>query len=263
MQIDWITVVAQIVNFLILVYLLKRFLYQPVIQAMQRREERITGQLKEAREREEKAEAEAEAYRKKTRELEGEKQALLDEARKDAGAARKELLEQAREEVARARREWQRQTEQEKEEFLRSLRKQSAEAVQAVVRRALADLADADLEGRIVDSFIDRLRKLGKDERKRFEKTREPVEITTALELDSSTRSHLTRTIHECLVAGVEVEYGEDPDLICGIKLTMGGQQLSWNLADYLTELSEDVGRAFEGLETPETEESHAAGTAG
>jgi F-type H+-transporting ATPase subunit b len=55
MQIDWLTVIAQIVNFLILVWLLKRFLYHPVITAMDRREQRIAERLQLAEQREQAA----------------------------------------------------------------------------------------------------------------------------------------------------------------------------------------------------------------
>ncbi len=48
MLINWFTVLAQIVNFLILVYLLKRFLYGPIIRAMQEREKKIARRLQDA-----------------------------------------------------------------------------------------------------------------------------------------------------------------------------------------------------------------------
>ena len=60
MLIDWFTVIAQIVNFLVLVYLLKRFLYKPIIKAMDGREQRIAGRLEEADKREEEARQELE-----------------------------------------------------------------------------------------------------------------------------------------------------------------------------------------------------------
>ena len=41
MQVDWITTIAQIINFLVLVYLLKRFLYGPIVSAMIHREAHI------------------------------------------------------------------------------------------------------------------------------------------------------------------------------------------------------------------------------
>jgi len=70
MNIDWLTVAAQVVNFLILVYLLKRFLYKPVIAAMDRREARIRDRLEKAREREQEAQSRAESYESAQAELE-------------------------------------------------------------------------------------------------------------------------------------------------------------------------------------------------
>jgi len=48
MLIDWFTVVAQVVNFLILVWLLKRFLYRPILNAIDAREKRIATKLADA-----------------------------------------------------------------------------------------------------------------------------------------------------------------------------------------------------------------------
>ncbi len=48
MLIDWFTVVAQIVNFLILVWLLKRFLYKPILDALDAREKKIAKELADA-----------------------------------------------------------------------------------------------------------------------------------------------------------------------------------------------------------------------
>ncbi len=48
MLIDWFTVIAQVANFLILVWLLKRFLYHPILNAIDAREKRIAKQLSDA-----------------------------------------------------------------------------------------------------------------------------------------------------------------------------------------------------------------------
>ena len=81
MQIDWLTVAAQIVNFLVLVWLLQRFLYKPITNAMRRREERIEERLSEAKSARTEAEEEAEALRRKKAELEDSKEEILDAAR--------------------------------------------------------------------------------------------------------------------------------------------------------------------------------------
>ena len=85
MELDWLTVAAQIVNFLVLVWLLQHFLYAPITKAMSHREERIEERLADARKSREEAEAEAARLHDKQEELERDKEALMDEARGGGG----------------------------------------------------------------------------------------------------------------------------------------------------------------------------------
>jgi len=249
MSIDWITVSAQIVNFLILVWLLKHFLYQPVIRAMDRREQRIAGRLAEAEEREQQAGDTEAQYRKKTEELEARRRGILEEAGQEAEKQKRQWLEEAREDVARTRADWQRQAGQEKAEFLAALRRRAARAVQAIAGRTLADLADADLEKHIVHKFAEQLHSLDAETRRALAAAREPVRIISAFALDSASRAALTRAIHALLDTGVKVEYSESPELLCGIELTHGGRRLGWNMKGYLDDLAERTEEAFGPLE--------------
>lgn len=108
MLIDWFTIVAQIFNFLILLWLLKRFLYKPILNAMDEREQKITYRLREAQRAEQEAEQEAQEFREKAAELDSQRDRLILEARNEAEALRKELLHQARQEVDQAQERWYR-----------------------------------------------------------------------------------------------------------------------------------------------------------
>lgn len=250
MQIDWITVSAQIVNFLVLVWLLKRLLYRPVMDAMDRREQRIADRLEQAKEREQQAGEAARQYRDKREELEQNCDAILDEAREKAEREKKQMLDDAREEVAATRASWQRQAGEEKAVFLQELRRQAADAIQSLARKALVDLADADLEERVVHAFIARLQSLDEESRRAMVQISEPVCIRSAFELDSAVRGRLTRAIHEQLADGAEVEYRQNPELLCGIELSSGGRQLSWNLADYMEDLNSRLDETFAPLQS-------------
>lgn len=257
MTIDWITVSAQIINFLILVWLLKRFLYHPVIRAMERREQRIADRLNETQEREQQADKKSQQYQDKTEELERQRGELISQAKAEAEQQKKQLLNEAREEISEKRANWQRQANEEKEEFLTNLRRQAAQGIQTIARKALRDLADAGLEAQIVAVFLNRLKTLDKETRKALEETSEPVRIISTFELDSAVRGRLTRTIHEHLADGIEVDYTESPELLCGIKLSRGSQRLSWNLADYMEELEASINKAFSPTASePQSEEA-------
>ena len=65
MLIDWFTVAAQVVNFLILVWLLKRFLYKPILRALDAREQQIALTLADADAKKAEAQQERDEFRKK------------------------------------------------------------------------------------------------------------------------------------------------------------------------------------------------------
>jgi F-type H+-transporting ATPase subunit b len=245
MEIDWLTVTAQVVNFLVLVYLLKRFLYRPVTEAMARREERIAERVREGREREEQAEQERQRLHRRLEKLEERRDAILGQAREEAEEERRRLLEEAREEAEGARRRWREQADTEKDHFLEELRRRTCEGFQELARKALEDLAEADLEEQMVRTFLERLQGLDKETRRRLSESDEPVAVATSFALDSGGRRRVTRAIHEHLKSDVEVEYEESPNLLCGIELTAGGRRLGWSLTDYLDRFEARVGEAL------------------
>lgn len=255
MEIDWITVSAQIVNFLILVWLLKHFLYQPVIRAMDRREQRIAERLNDAQERESEADKQMQQFQSECQELELRRNEILDQARADAEQQKKRLLDEARAEVTETREHWLRQVSQEKEEFVGNLRHQAIDAFETLARKALAELANVELEEHIIETFLERLKTLDKNARIAMSQSNEPIRITSAFELDSTMRSRLTRAVHEHLADDKEVDYSHSPELLCGIELTSGGRRLSWNLANFTEELTARIDEAFSPTEPVSNQE--------
>lgn len=106
MQIDYFTIAAQIVNFLILILLLRHFLYRPVIQAMDEREKKIVSRLKDAEQKEKDAKQEEEAYHKAQAELSDKRQEMLSKAAQEAKAWRSDLMEKAKKEVDESKARW-------------------------------------------------------------------------------------------------------------------------------------------------------------
>jgi F-type H+-transporting ATPase subunit b len=205
--------------------------------------------LNEAEERERQADQRARHYQKQTDELEEKRREILSGAEQEAEQQKKQMLDQARDEVAETRNNWQRQADDEKHEFLKGLRLQTTDAVQTIARRTLGDLADADLEERMIDAFVERLRSLDEHTRQSLVQTSEPVRVKSTFELDAAIRRRLTRAIHECMDDQLAVEYTRSPELLCGIELASGGQKLGWNMAEYMDELSSRIEKAFSPVE--------------
>lgn len=241
MGIDWVTVGAQIVNFLVLAWLLKRFLYRPVVDAMQQRELGIASRLAQAEQRERQAQAEAAAYRGKMAAIDRERDMQLGQAREVAERERHALLDQARAEARASRERWQQDLEREQADFDAALVREMAEAAIDVARRALADLADARLEAQALAAVARRLQALPDDERQAFADAAPHLRLATAFEPDPGALAGLREALADALGKPVELECVRKPELLFGIELAAAGHKLAWSATAYLDEIAEQV----------------------
>lgn len=250
MGFDWFTLFAQIVNFLILVFLLKYFLYHRIINAMDKREENILARMNEAEEKRKEAEKEAEAHREQRHRLEEEREKLFDQAKQEAEEKRKELIETARGEAEGLRLKWNQSIDQEKDAFLKDLRHRAGEQIHQAVRRALTDLADRDLEQHMIDVFISRLQDLDKEEEEAIadalRESDDSVVITSTFEIPEEKRLEIRNLVRRELHDAADVRFETSHDSICGIVLQAGGHKIAWNFEAYVEELEEAVAHIFE-----------------
>ncbi|NVM23806.1 MAG: F0F1 ATP synthase subunit B [Desulfobacterales bacterium] len=261
MLIDWFTVVAQVINFLILVWLLKRFLYGPIMRAMDKREEKIASRLEKAENKRREAEQEAQDFRQKNVEFDGSRQAMLLEAKEEANDEKKALTNEIRNEIQRMRTNWYEAIDREKAEFLQELRRRTVRQTWAVARRALMDLASADLEQRMVDLFVERIQKLKEDEletlRKSAGQADYKAQVRTAFEIPHQTAQKIVNAFRNQVSDRIDVQFETYSDLICGIESKVHGHKIAWSLDDYLGALEESLIEALEGW--TKVEESKAS----
>ena len=257
MEFDLFTFIAQIVNFLILVALLRIFLYKRVIQAMDAREAKIASRLQSAEDKQQAADREAESYRTRKAELEEQRDQLLDRAREEAARRRTELIEEAEQEVDESRERWHRGLEQQKERFLDTLRKRSGEQAHRIARRALQDLAEEDLDQRIGSIFLKRLKNLEEQDRTELKERLTDsgnARLASAFDLPDSLRKELQKELAGIAGSEVRLAYESAPELIAGIELKVEDQKIGFNLDQYLDDLEQRLNRILER----EMEGSHA-----
>jgi len=263
---DPFTIVAEVFNFVILMLLLRRFLYGPIVRTMDERELHITRDLETAERKEREARHEAAELHRERQELQDHRGELLTQAQLDAEKWHEDLVRRARDEIETRKAGWQQAIEREKESFLNNLRQRAGEQVYEISHRVLSDLADIDLEQHIIDTFVARLRTLQNNELDRvaaavsaWETTGHGAEQpspeslvihTTAYEIDAKTRDQLTAAIRVRLGTAIIVHFEVDPDLICGVELRISGYKAAWSLQNYLETLDEELSLAFTSTET-------------
>ncbi len=253
MEINWLTFTAQIINFLLLAWLLKRFLYKPVIRAMDEREQKIANRLAEASKAREEAEREIDVYRQQTEELEHAKEELLAEAGREIETWKAQHREQAKQEVDAARQEWYRAIQREKNAFLRDLRQRAGQHVFLTARRVLSKLSNESLEQRIIESFLDRLQNVDEQQRSKIAEairnTRHQVFVKSGFELPDELRRRVLDAARQSLGDGVKIEFEVTPEILCGVELQAAGYKVAWSMGETLDEMEEDFERTLN--ETP------------
>jgi len=245
MHINWFVFLAQIFNFLLLMYLLKRFLYGRIIKAMDDREAKITARFAEAEELKGKAKEAAELYEKRNQMLNEKKEIMLNEATMAAEAKRKELMEKVREEVDQVKARWQDMLVREHDAFFYDLRQRAAKQLYATARKALADLADVELEERIVDEFIRRVKALDEEKsiqiRKAISGGGNRVVIQSAFGISEPMQAQIEESLKKQITNGFTIRYLEQPDIVSGIELRVNGHKIAWSLNEYLETLVESL----------------------
>jgi F-type H+-transporting ATPase subunit b len=257
MGLDWFTLIAQVVNFLVLVWLLKHFLYGRIVRAMNEREAKIAGRLEEAARRRASAEQEAELFRTKNREWEEQRDWMLARAKEEAESHRRELMEAARLETETAQVQWLEALRRERQGLLQDFRERVGQEVFTLARQGLKDLANADLEEQVLKVFVERIQALDPPEREALvaaarDSDRE-VEIRTAFPVLPEAREDLSQFLRQQLDDSVDVRFTTVSELICGIELRAHSYRLAWNLDSYLEGLE---ARVFEALD--ESAKKHA-----
>ncbi len=247
MQIDWFTFACQVVNFLVLVWLLKRFLYAPIQRAIDERERTIAESLQAAADREAAARAAQQSYESRQAELSHLKDSLLAETTAQVDQWRKDRLQELRQEVADARKSWYESVSREQQQVLGELRQRTAQQVQHVARHVLRELADCDLEQKTIHHFLAHFQEQWDGEGAHFGngRTATGTVVRTALALSQDDRKLLTEAFGKRLGNG-PIRFEVDGDLICGIEVVSGDHKLQWNVDHYLESLEQSITTALE-----------------
>ncbi|MGC1951277.1 MAG: F0F1 ATP synthase subunit B [Gammaproteobacteria bacterium] len=255
MLIDWFTIGAQALNFLILVWMMKRFLYKPILNGIDEREKRIALALADADAKKADARKERDEFKHKNEEFEQQRAALLSQATDTAKAERQRLLDEARQAADALSAKRQQSLRVEQKSLSEALTRRAREEVFAIARKALADLATTSLEERLGEVFIRRLREMdGKTKAGlcgALNTASAPALVRSAFDLPAEQRATIQNALNEIFSAQIPVRFETAPDLVCGIELTTNGLKVAWSIADYLASLGKGVDELLKQKDKP------------
>jgi F-type H+-transporting ATPase subunit b len=245
MLIDWFTVGAQALNFVILVWLLKRFLYKPVLSAIDAREQRIAQAAAAAGRQTGEAQKSRDELQAERKSFEDQRGSLLAQAGLDAKTQGERLMSSARQAAESLTLKQNAALLAEVTELGDRLARLATAESLAIARSALKDLADTSLEERICAVFAKRLRGMDSKARETFGTSLKRADgvpvVTSSFELSDPEKATIRTSVNETFSADIPLRFETSSRGIAGIELTFGGQRLSWTMADYLKTLEEQI----------------------
>ena len=238
MELNWSTFLLEIFNFLVLVWILKRFLYQPVLDVIARRRATIENQLAEARQLHADSDALKEQYEHRLSDWEQERQIAMDKLLHELEETRLQQLQKLKSEIAQ---------EEEKTHIVRS--RQNKQAILEIEQQALqqgaqfashllAEASGPELEDRLFDLLLTDLTALSADQiSELINKWGEPPErilVTSAYPLSDDRQHRLEDTLSRVAGLSSPVHYEQDASLLAGLNITIGAWVLRLNVRDEL-----------------------------
>ena len=263
MGLDGVTFVAQIVNLFVLIWLLKRFLYHPILNVIDKRQAEINAAVQSAQEAKAQADKEKAEWEKEKAHFDDMRQKRLN----DLALEEQNLYKQANQEIHK----W----EQKKRILLQQNLNTEIDSVQDEVRSIIAnqfvslsqkllrELTEDTPFNCVVQTMIKKINNLDKKQKSELEKNllkQNVIKVSSSSTLTKKQQQELTQTLkHVCPInAKTKIIWNKDSDLILGLEIHIGNGLLEWNLKNYLDELSHNIHSATTALILPEKDEQHA-----
>ncbi len=274
MLIDWFTVAAQALNFIILLVLLKIFLYNRVVRAMDAREQAIQDRMRQAQEERHKAEQEQQALAQERDALARRKEELLNEAREEARQRREAILAEAREDAHALRQDHARALRREQQSLAAQFRERCTELALTVARRTLDAVAARELQNAAVERFLHTLKQADPKETARLAHGAVKdgrLVIATPFPLDEKQSKRAEKAARALLEKHLDDDAERPPiltttddALVLGAALRGGGRSLGFSVRDFLDDaeraIHETLADALDGTLDEDNATTRGAG---
>ncbi|MEO5819781.1 MAG: F0F1 ATP synthase subunit B [Vicinamibacteraceae bacterium] len=264
MLIDWFTVGAQTLNFVVLVWLLKRFLYRPILRAIDAREQRIAAELADAAAKQAEAKKERDEFQRKNEEFDQQRATRVSTVVAEVGAERQRLLDEARHAADALSAKRQEALTADTRHLEKAVILRTQQEVFAIARKVLTDLATTSLEERMGEVFTRRLREMDggakEDLGRALKTTSAPGVVRSAFDMPAPQRAGVQNALNEAFSADVRLRFETAPELVSGIELTANGHKVGWSIADYLASLERGLAELLSTPSAPEPSHERTPG---
>ncbi len=243
MELNWSTFLLEILNFLVLVWILKRFLYRPVLDVIARRRAAIENKLAEAEQLHTDADALKDQYENRLSSWQQERQQAMDKLRHEIEANRLQQLGDLKQELAQEEEKIRVAGARKEKQLQREIEQRALHQAAEFASRLLAEAAGPELENRLLDLLLDGLGTMPADQvsalGSKWGELPEHILVSSAYALAGDKRHRLEDTLNRVTGLSVPVHYEQDAKLLAGLNITIGAWVLQLNVRDELRGFTE------------------------
>ena len=199
------TIIAQLINFSVLIYLLNKFLYKPVLATLEKRREDIKSKMEEIEYKLKESDKLKEEYLSKLKNLEKENAILKEKAIQEANEIKELELQKARQDLSEKKDRFNEYLNLEQQKLVENFNENLGELFINYSNNIFKSIANTDLDNQIINKIIENINNLNNDKIEEINKLNPDfIEIITSFEVNKEQQTLLVDfyNIGQVLVKG-------------------------------------------------------------
>ena len=227
------TIIAQLINFSVLLFILNKFLYKPILKTMDKRREDIKNKIEETQNKLEESDKLKEEYFNKLQEVEKENIALRKQALEDIKKFKDSELQKVKEDISLKKDKFNDYLNLEQKSLIENFNENLSDLFVEYSNNILQVLANSTLQGEIVNNFMQKINDLTDEKVESVNKLNvEDMYISSNDELTDKQKDFIKDSLVKKGFKFKDIQYTVDKKLILGIELKAKSYVLSWNVRE-------------------------------
>ncbi|MGP8305266.1 F0F1 ATP synthase subunit delta [Vibrio sp. YIC-376] len=238
MEFSWTTFVLEIINFLVLIWILKRFLFKPVMAVISQRQAGIDKQFSESQRLNDESAALKDEYENRLSNWERQCQLAKEELAREIDAERASRLELLKQSIEQEKKKAEVAESRQRMEAIRDSEQQALQQSAQFATSLLSRASGPELEARLLETLLDDLSSLSHESAAKlllqWGVSPEVIEVSSAYPIPEEKRQDLEKALMTVSQLSIPVQYVQNPELIAGLFITIGAWCLRANIRDDL-----------------------------
>ena len=243
LDIKWSTLILQIFNFLVMVFILARFFFKPVVRILDERSKKVTSALDEAEKREKEAADMHAEYEQKLAEAHEQVFTMRQQAQEELEQTKQKFLDETRQEIQAIRDKTTGELEEARQQAILQHRRDLGRLVTTLSGKLIREAGGSIFQSASMVHFMQQLGALPADQVRRAVADSQTqvvhVQLVSAEQLDSDHTSRIEAQLRGMAKQPIEMIYKVDPSLVAGATVRFGDTVIDGSLAGQLQSLGE------------------------